>query len=335
MKNTYQNNFEINLGRHFILPSVNSNIIPIPELLGTDESELRAMIYSSLIDNFSNYTIASLEEEATIIADWTSLFNDGKNSNLLSIKIRLNTVKNINLEGQKNYLSYYVNAYLYELFFILNISIPGSITLYGATLNVDLIKTRFDMDDYFFGASLEWSNDVDWFKILYVPTKDVVKWYESLNIGIRQLSKTNLERVIFSLLHICSEKHSSLNGLVSLTHSLESLFGSPKNAISTTIINRSFKILGEPRQGSRKIKRMFNEFYDLRSRYVHGEYNIPHPSFNNILDEDLEDYSYKILESYSMGFSIVVACIQLMILNDWKGFKFSEEFEGIKCLIVK
>ncbi|MBZ9688390.1 hypothetical protein G9F72_018840 [Clostridium estertheticum] len=329
MRNTYENSFEINLTSHFILPSVSSDTISIPRLLNLDETTLRTLINSAIVDVFSNYIITSTDEEATISADWKDYLADNENSESFSIKIALNTDKYLFDDGIENYLSYYIEVYLNELFLILNLSIPGSITLFQTTFKVNDYTTRIKIDSYFFAESLEWSNEIHWLNIVPIPINDVATWYKSLNIGIRQISKTNLERVIFSLLHVCNDEYASPTGLIWLSHSLESLFGSPKASICKTMIDRAYKILGKPEVNSKKIKNIFNDFYDLRSKYVHGEFNIHHPSYNNILDDDIDEYYDKMTPSYKIGFSIVVACLQLMILNNWKGFKFREEFDGV------
>lgn len=334
MKNTYQNSFEINLGHHFILPSLSLGLEPIPKLLNLQEVELRNLIYSGLVDIFSKYTITSDNEESTISVDWGNLLDNREDSNVLSIDIKLNTDRDINPNARKHYLSYYIEVFFYELFMIFNLSIPGSISLFQTYFVDNKCKTKFTIGNSCFSNSLEWSNKIGWPKIAYIPIKDVATWYKSLNIGIRQISKNDLERVIFSLLHVCSDELSSPSGLIWLAHSLESLFESPKSSIATTMIKRAFKILGEPEENSKMIRKMFLHFYDLRSRYVHGEFNIHHPSFNNILDDSIDDYYDQITPSYSIGFSIVLACLQILILNNWKGFKFLEEFEGINCLIV-
>ena len=91
MKNTYQNSFEINLGHHFILPSLSLGLEPIPKLLNLQEVELRNLIYSGLVDIFSKYTITSDNEESTISVDWGNLLDNREDSNVLSIDIKLNT----------------------------------------------------------------------------------------------------------------------------------------------------------------------------------------------------------------------------------------------------
>lgn len=128
MKNTYKDSFEINLGVNFILSCLAADIVPVAELYDLDEKELRILIYSSLIDAFSKYTITSVDEEVTISANWEDFLNNNLKS--LSVKIELNTFKSITIRGQKNYLSYCIESYLYELFLLLNLSIPGSITLF-------------------------------------------------------------------------------------------------------------------------------------------------------------------------------------------------------------
>lgn len=329
MKNTYQHSFKISLGENFLLCGLYTGVVRIPELLNLRKDELDSLIYSALVDIFSNYIIGSTDEEAVIIADWETFFETNKKFKYLSIEVKLNTNQILYREGTINYLSYYVEAYLYELFLLLNLSMPGSITLFQTVFKAGKQSRQINIDDYFFSNSLKWSNAIGWPKIGQVPIGDVVRWYKSLNIGIRQVARNNLERVIFSLLHVCNNDQISSNGLIWLAHSLESLFESPKSSISITIINRSFKVLGEPEENSRKIKKMFQEFYDLRSKYVHGELNIHHPSYNEILDDDIDEYFNKVEEAHKVGISIVIACMQLLILNNWKGFKFREEFEGI------
>lgn len=84
-----------------------------------------------------------------------------------------------------------------------------------------------------------------------------------------------------------------------------------------------------PLVNSRKLKKKIRDFYEIRSRFVHGELDISHPTNNDILDKSLDSYTNNLLENYYFGFSIVLATIQKMIANNWNEIRFSENYTGV------
>jgi hypothetical protein len=73
---------------------------------------------------------------------------------------------------------------------------------------------------------------------------------------------------------------------------------------------------------------MCDNFYDVRSRFVHGDFEIQHPCGNEMLDKEVDAFFDKLIEPYELAFSIVLATLQKMIESSWNDFVFSEIFYG-------
>ncbi|MBM7584650.1 hypothetical protein JOC86_001187 [Bacillus pakistanensis] len=136
------------------------------------------------------------------------------------------------------------------------------------------------------------------------------------------------ESALFSILNICREGYVSPTQLIWISSALEALYDTLKGQISRTLVDRIELFLGIPENGKKKFKKKIREFYNLRSRFVHGELEIAHPMYKNILDEKFSDYETQLLENCDFGLSIVIATLQKMIKNKWTCINFKEQYFG-------
>jgi len=77
------------------------------------------------------------------------------------------------------------------------------------------------------------------------------------------------------------------------------------------------------------VEKKITQFYDLRSQFVHGRMEIPHPSANEILDQSVYKIHDDLLDMSDFAFSLILATIQEHVRNNWREVKFTETFNGI------
>jgi hypothetical protein len=135
------------------------------------------------------------------------------------------------------------------------------------------------------------------------------------------------------LLHCCLDSikpYGDPTDLVWFAHAMEALYDTPSDAILRTMRDRMFLVLGEPVENSKKIRKLINQFYDLRSSFVHGDYEILKPSWLSLaasieaFDREGSDRSKFLISS------VVIATLQKMIINNWRGLSFHQIFSGIE-----
>jgi hypothetical protein len=224
----------------------------------------------------------------------------------------------------------YIEKFFYDIFVVANISAPGCCNLYKMNYIVDdSIERQIDLYSGQFESAWKWSIDNKWPDIQYIPLMKVWDWYNNLGIGTRQIARTKLERVLFALLHFSTSGDISAINMIWLAHALESLFDTPEALISQTLKNRIFLVLQEPKN-IKTIKKKINEFYQLRSSFVHGDFDINHPLSNTLFEDELFEYGNKIIDVEYTAISIIVATLQKMVNNNWSNIEFAERYDG-KC----
>lgn len=170
---------------------------------------------------------------------------------------------------------------------------------------------------------------LDWPYLEAISVKKVWDWILAQNLTNVQLSTNKIQRVIFALLNACTYRTnlSPTDDLLWLAYALESLFDTPKLGISKALRDRIFLVLGSPVENLKQIKKKIDSFYDVRSAFVHGESEIPNPMFGQWEFDD--PYLEQIIENGSFAAQIIVASLQKLIRENWRGFRFEENYSGI------
>ncbi|WP_339785356.1 hypothetical protein NSQ38_28220 [Paenibacillus sp. FSL R7-0313] len=317
-------------------------------------------VWDEITSTISSFTIHTDDKQINVSIDWgmhlntikEKIFTDAmsmkeyikNNHNFLDeenssdeylelvCRISCRQLDELNSQASDIELKYYLENTFYHVFLMINLSAPGAFNPYSPflksreNLGLELYKlSSFDFEN-------SWINSIEvgWPSISYIPFPKVWAWYSQLNIGTRQIASTRLERALFSLLHCSlSEGGISPTDLIWVSHALESLYDTPNGLINRILVDRISMFLELPLVNSRKLKKKIRDFYEIRSRFVHGELDISHPTNNDILDKSLDSYTNNLLENYYFGFSIVLATIQKMIANNWNEIRFSENYTGV------
>jgi len=242
-----------------------------------------------------------------------------------NLKNKVITECMISAENNVGHLNHYLEIFLYNFFLIINLSVPGA-----CNIKIELIDENRFPEIIFNGEIFEraWvkSLDVGWPEIKSIPIKKTWDWFSKQKIMFKVIGKSRLENSLFALLNIAYQYDNlDLSTVMWLAHSLESLFDTPRGSISSTLRNRILKALEFPAISKKKIKKEINKFYNLRSRFVHGDFNISHPVKNDLLNKDIITNWMNVGDSCDFGLSIVLATLQKMIENNSYKINFKEE----------
>ncbi|HYC58620.1 MAG TPA: hypothetical protein VEK79_03560 [Thermoanaerobaculia bacterium] len=144
----------------------------------------------------------------------------------------------------------FVDLFLHDAFLILNLAVPGSFS--GTFDDVRLDARIFE---------LAWISASD--TIGPLPLADVVKWYDALSIGTRQLASTNIERALFHLLHLARVEEDDTLSLIRLAQAMQALD-----------------------------MKLDAELFELRDAILHGTAPVAHPMYDDTLDRRVDELDY-------------------------------------------
>jgi len=224
---------------------------------------------------------------------------------------------------------YYAEKYLYDLFFVMNVSRPGVCDFLGVQFDsgsgfVTKVRLSSDCFESSFYKTLEGGKVAPGF----VPLDKVVAWYRKLDMGLSQIAGLGVEKAIFSILHICRGSDVDIVWVIWAFHALEAVYGTKVGEGFKNLIDRISFLLQLDERDKKYLKKNLREMYDLRSAFVHGGYKAHHPMMNEVIDERLNGECAKLLIAMQFGFDLVVASLQALIINEWYGVKVEESISG-------
>ena len=249
----------------------------------------------------------------------------------LEFVVRVTFESGADLGRQQWYASYFVEQFLYDIFFVLNIARPGVCDFLGVRIDAGrglVTELRLSADcfesgfrSFLTGSSL--------FAPRILPLSSVVYWYKKLNVGVRQRAESGVEKAIFSVLHICCGTDVDVIWIIWAFHALEAIYGTKVGEGFTNLVERISTLLELDTQGKGILKKRLREMYDYRSSFVHGGYRVHHPMKNEIMDQGLNEDFSKLLDVSQFGFNLVVLSLQALVENGWYGLKIKEEMSGV------
>lgn len=227
-------------------------------------------------------------------------------------------------------IAYHLDLIMVNIFLTANISCPGCMNLYQTYYTVDQRwKHKFDFSNGPFEDARYLSKELHgWPHISRIPLIEVVTWYETLGLGVKQLAYTNLEKTLFALLNFCQDDNVlSPNSIIWLMHALEAFYDTPKDKVNTILRERIMLFLGEPEWGRNNILKRINDLYDKRSKYVHGDKEgaIHHPLYNDLFDERMDGYCEGLRKQYEFASAIIVSSVQRLVREGWKDISFEHK----------
>lgn len=228
----------------------------------------------------------------------------------------------------------FAEYYLYDLFFLANMALPGSCELLNARFielddkegwhrneKMNLSSYNFELSHHDFLNGEKFSSKV-------LPLEDVIAWYKSLNLGVAQIGDTKAARAVFALLHVCKSE-MDITSIIWMFHAFEAIYVTRVGESVTGMVSRMMILLDLPASQKKELTKALRKLYDERSSFVHGGYRIHHPCDNEQLDPRLNDSRLDTYDLCRVGFNLVVLSIQKLIEKEWFGMEILEQVQGL------
>ncbi|MFJ2379884.1 hypothetical protein [Pseudomonas protegens] len=312
----------------FVNESLEAGTYSHNEIVVTVECDFSAMLERYEWHKEINYAYRHSDEVKT-----RALWGDGSSTYGIDFTATVVLVGDEALSEHSWYPVFFVEKYLYDIFFIMNMSLPGSCNFYGLRCGESKLRGE-SSSTHLTGLHFEQGHydRLDGSKLapMELPIGTVSSWYRRLGLGVKQKSETGVEKAIFSLLHLC-RKDVDVSSVVWIFHALEAIYGTKVGEGFTNIVDRVAMLLELDLKEKKRLKKILRELYDFRSSFVHGGYKVHHPMSMEVFDARLNDDYSKMLGIVQSGFNIVVLSLQVLINNDWVGIKVDESLSGLQA----
>ncbi len=221
-----------------------------------------------------------------------------------------------------------VESTLADFFVVMNLASPGCCDFYGAKLGSSRLYPDLSFSSAQFEISQLRGSEGRWPNILFLELNKTISWFDSVRTPLGQLPKNPMERAIFSIFYI-SKMELAPATIIWLFYALESLFQTRPGENLTTLFERVRDLLEPDDREAKFLKKNMRKLYDQRSAIVHGGMEVMHPLFAEMLDPKVSDKFFELDDVVGFGFSVLLACIQKCIENEWKYPTYSETTSGV------
>jgi len=231
------------------------------------------------------------------------------------------------LSGYDWYPIFFLEYYLYEVFFISNLACPGSANFYNISIEGSATKTenlnRVSLSNFYFDEwMIESIRGVKPSAHLLNPAI-AAKWFFEVNPHVTQQAENGTQRALFALFHLC-KNDGHIDFVMWLFSALESLLATRVGENFSGLIRRAALVLELNSTETSAMSKRMRKLYDLRSAFVHGGFDIAHPIHSESIDWRLDKQYGNVLECSKYGFFLLTAILQKMIETQRKELVFEE-----------
>lgn len=171
----------------------------------------------------------------------------------------------------------YVELFFHDVFLLLNLTSPGS---FGGTISISGGELRvrelsFDPRVFSYAGPLG-----------TLPLADVIRWYDGLNLGTRQLATDGVAVALVQLLHLARGPEREEESILRLAVAAD--------ALSQTMPQRLF---------------------ELRDGIARGRTPVIHPMHDDALDPRVEDTTREWIEVADAAAHLVIGALQERVKN--------------------
>lgn len=226
----------------------------------------------------------------------------------------------------------YVQNRLADIFLMMNIAQPGCCDFYLAKFSgrradtSELQTDEISLSNILFEISRVTTLDGRWPGASAIALETVVKWFETIRSGVRQLPQNQFEKVIFSVLQL-AHSDSSPTSIVWIFYALETLLDTKPGENRAALERRLIMLLEPGEKQKSELKTKLRELYEYRSSVVHGGLSAASPLHLELLDEDFDDEYRRMLDLVQYGFALLLGCLQKVAAEGWTELRFRDVME--------
>jgi hypothetical protein len=218
-------------------------------------------------------------------------------------------------------------AYLYDVFMIVNLSIPGAADFLNARINEPKSTHQSDLrlSSYYFEEPFN-DDEKNWPCLQVIDIDTVAKWYNHIRHSFTQIPNSPIEKAIFALLHVCKSDGVPAD-IIWLFYAFESLFQTRVGENFSSIVERIGLLLEPNAKQEKHMRKQLRLMYDYRSKFVHGGLAVIHPMHNEQLDKRVNDEYGTTIELSIYGTRLLVVCIQKFAEKNWTALAFKTSLQ--------
>lgn len=220
---------------------------------------------------------------------------------------------------------------LIEIFLVANLSCPGSFNLFRSYIrnrSLDPMKdsmaqTELELSEYVFENAWHEGQGHKWLGVGFLPFADVLHWYNSLEVRGKGAATNDIERALFSLLHLGRASFLEPTAVLWLASALEALFDTPNGSSFSFLCKRIALLHDLGPANTNELKRRLRAFFDVRNAFAHGGSSVLHPLADD-RDSQVQSKHSELLEVTNFASAVLLGSVQELIRRGWKGMTFQE-----------
>ena len=217
----------------------------------------------------------------------------------------------------KGFYGHVGSNFLFILSIIFNISYEFSLDFLRGVIigknNQLLEKTQIIFNSFEYAYESQYK--LKWPQVDSINVFTTLNWLNNNNISVVERSSCKASRAINALTQTFGKiSESTSPHLFWVMLGIEALLAEGNNNVTNQIRTKCIVLFGEPKEFKKKL----NQLYDYRSRFVHGDIDIPPKLFY----EDDQDFSKEYQQQLDFGMSILIALIRKLICENKTEFKF-------------
>ncbi|GGI53878.1 HEPN domain-containing protein [Oxalicibacterium solurbis] len=219
-----------------------------------------------------------------------------------------------NLSSYPWYPKFFIEYFLYEVFMIVNLTFPGS----GEFLNFEVqgmdrpSNQRLGLSAFYFSEWMIQTVEGKSPKAKILDLDQTIDWFSKVNPHVTQKAENNTQKALYATYQLC-QSNGQIDFVLWLFNALESLLSTKVGENFSGIVRRTNSLLELGEKQKNHCQKILRKLYDLRSSFVHGGYEAPHPLHNEPIDPRLNDDYMKMLLLSIEGFAILGALLQALI----------------------
>ncbi len=231
-----------------------------------------------------------------------------------------------------NFTSELLRIVFFHIWRCANISYPGMVDFYGAEIivnkqNEGKMKLSNDEVSYLFHEYKEASN----IPIQIIDISKTWAWYLKVVDTTKYYTVNKFDRAITGLFNYLRHDGIIQAYIVDLFLGIEAFYSLGGSDIINKLKNRCILFL-EVHQDKKTFKRRLNDFYQYRSRYVHGDKSIlvyADVLENTFLSEDTQKLYDEFFDVTKFAIYFLMLSIQKAVIENRYDLEFIEEIKDI------
>lgn len=212
------------------------------------------------------------------------------------------------------YPEFFIEYFVYEVFMIANLALPGS----AEFLNFELQsqdghpRERLGLSAFYFSEWMIRSIEGKSPGAKALDLDQTIDWFKQTNPHVTQKAENRTQKALYATYQLC-RSNGQIDFVLWLFNALEALLSTKVGENFSGIIRRTNALLVLNEKQRSHLQKTLRNLYNLRSSFVHGGYEAPHPLHREPIDPRLDDDYMKMLTLSMEGFAILGALLQVLI----------------------